>query len=226
MEGWVRYLMGDYEKCRLYVDEAEGTLTSIGRTEPGPMFMGEVLLGLADVREGRLPEARARIEGITQWARRMEEEGGNDQIERAKYILGLYRAELLLAADSVDASIEVCRGLRTTPIPAMNPMNMFAYNFPTERDVFARALERRGSLDEAIAEYERLTTLDPTGKDRRLIYALFHYRLARLYEETGRSVRAIEQYDRFLKIVGGDDSVIPEAADARTRRLALTKATP
>lgn len=226
MEGWVRYLMGDYEESHRCLDEAEGILTSIDRTDPGPMFMGEVLQGLVDLREGRLPEARARMEGITQWARRMEEGGGDDRIERAEYVLGLYRAELLLAADSVDASIDVCRGLQTPPIPVMNPLNMFAYNFPTERDVLARALVRRGSLDEAIAEYERLTTFDPTGKDRRLVYALFHYRLARLYEETGRSAPAIDQYGRFLKIVGGDDSAIPEAADARARRLALTSAAP
>ncbi|MCK5572216.1 MAG: tetratricopeptide repeat protein, partial [Bacteroidetes bacterium] len=80
---------------------------------------------------------------------------------------------------------------------------------------------QKGDLDGAIAEYERLTTYDPSGPDRRWIRPENHYALARLYEERGLKQKAVEEYEKFLEIWhdAGDD--LPEKKDAMKRLAAL-----
>jgi tetratricopeptide (TPR) repeat protein len=99
---------------------------------------------------------------------------------------------------------------------------MFPYNLPFIKDVLARAYKRKGELDKAIAEYERLVTFDPDAECRCLIHPLYHYRLARLYEEKGWAGKAIEHYEKFLTLWKDADEIYPEPEDAR-KRLAVLK---
>ena len=98
---------------------------------------------------------------------------------------------------------------------------MFPYNFPFIKDVLARAYQRKGELDKAIAEYERLVTFDPDAESRCLIHPLYHYRLAKLYEKKGWNGKAIEHYEKFLDFWKDADEVYPEPEDARNRLAAL-----
>jgi tetratricopeptide (TPR) repeat protein len=133
-------------------------------------------------------------------------------------------AEVLLAQDSTEKTIALCEKLTSPqPVPSVGMADLVAYNVPFVRDVAARAYERSGDLNKAIAEYERLTTFDPDSDDRRLIHPKHHYRLARLYEETDLSEKAIEQYEKFLEIWSNADPGTPEVGDAKTR-LARLKA--
>ena len=88
------------------------------------------------------------------------------------------------------------------------------------QDVLARAYVQSGNLDQAITEYERLTTYKPDVNDRRLINPKYHYKLAMLYEEKGWKGKAIDEYEKFLEIWKDADEDLPEFVDANAR---LTK---
>ena len=68
-----------------------------------------------------------------------------------------------------------------------------------------------------LAEYEKLTTFDPNNKDRRLIHPTYHYQLAKLYEQKELKNKAIEKYQKFLKLWKNADEDLPELIDAKKR---------
>jgi tetratricopeptide (TPR) repeat protein len=144
----------------------------------------------------------------------------------ARYRVALYRAELLIAEGSFDEAISACSEIPHVTIPTMNTDAMFHYNSYLDRDVLARALVGEGMIDDAIAEYEQLTTPDPEGDDRHLIYPVFHYRLGVLYEERGLNAKAADRYQRFLAFCGDADPAMTEVPDARRRLDALFPSDP
>jgi len=104
----------------------------------------------------------------------------------------------------------------------MNPPELLQHNFPLEQDVLARAYAKAGNLDKAIEAYRRLLTFEPASQDRRIRIPIYHYRLARLYEEKGLKSEAAEQYRLFLDLWKDADANLPEPADAKKRLAALS----
>jgi tetratricopeptide (TPR) repeat protein len=74
----------------------------------------------------------------------------------------------------------------------------------------ARAYEKKGDLDRAIAEYERLISPDPK-KTGSLIHPRFYYSLGKLYEAKGRKDKAHIQYRRFLDLWKDADRASPKS---------------
>jgi serine/threonine protein kinase/tetratricopeptide (TPR) repeat protein len=127
------------------------------------------------------------------------------------------QGELLLQG-KLDEAIRHLKNPPGLPIPTLSAAGYIGYyNIIFLRDGLARAYLQKGDLDSAIAEYERITTFDPSSKDRRLVRPLHHYELAKLYEKKGLKEKAIAQYERFLTLWKNADPDRPEPKDARAR---------
>lgn len=140
------------------------------------------------------------------------------QKDRIKFYHDLLHGEVLLAEGSVQKAIDVLE--KASPLgrpPSMYPRNMLSYNVPFLKDSLARAYQKSGDLDEAIAEYERLIAFDLKNPERSLIHPKYHFRLAKLYEEKGWKDKAREQYEKFLNLWKDADPGTAEVKEARKR---------
>ncbi|HKZ02976.1 MAG TPA: tetratricopeptide repeat protein [Pyrinomonadaceae bacterium] len=77
-------------------------------------------------------------------------------------------------------------------------------------DCLGRAYLELGQLDQAIAEFERILSLNPN-------YPLAHYHLAQAYERKGQAEKARELFERFLQVWKDADADVPEIVTARNR---------
>jgi tetratricopeptide (TPR) repeat protein len=186
-----------------------------------PLLLRNLYLSLVELRQGRLDSVRSRM--VMMKARVDSAESFRNTIRMQ---LGILEAELLLTEGLPDSAIRV---YRMTPVAELSMTAGWAlpmYNVPRLRDVVPRAFQRKGQLDSAIVEYERLLRVDPASNDRRLISPEYHYRLAKICEEAARSDRAEEEYTRFLELWKDADGDVPERLDAGKRLASLRKKLP
>ncbi len=222
LEGWARCLTGDYVRSRECIGESVALARRTHQDDPYLVFIAEIMMGRSDLKEGNVRRARSRLEAADSLLIRVFD-SQPEQTDMARYNAALYRAEVLLAEGEVDSAITTAKSAPHIDIPNMGTVPILYYNYPAERDVLARAYARKGALAEAIAEYERLLAIDPAGGDLRLKYALFHYRLARLYEEDGQRDKAAGQYEKFIDIVGEVEPPFAELTDAGARLEKLSR---
>lgn len=176
-------------------------------------------LGLIDLKEGKIPAARSKLEEMKSFVEQMPPQSQR----QVRFNYDLFQGEVLMAEGSGDQAIAV---LSKAPGPGRPPdMNSIfpSYNMPFIKDSLARAYLKKGLVDKAIAEYERLTTFDPKREERLLIYPKYHFWLAKLYEQRGLKEKAAGQYRKFLEIWKAADPDLPEYQEARARLTALAK---
>jgi tetratricopeptide (TPR) repeat protein len=174
-------------------------------------------LGWVDLKEGRLEGVRDRLEEISG----LLPELAPGDLRAATFRYQLLDAEAALAGDPSEKALDVAGRLRLLSFFGMNTPDLASYNTPFLRDVLARAYWRAGSLDQAVAEYRNLMTIDPKNRVRYLIHPLYHYRLGRVLEEKGDRAGAAVEYKKFLEYWKDADPSHPELADARGRLAAL-----
>jgi serine/threonine protein kinase/Flp pilus assembly protein TadD len=174
------------------------------------------LMGWIDFKQGRWPSARERLREIESLLPRMEDEGQQEDYAVRRAFL---EAEVALAAGSPEEAIAAAAKIPEELFPGVQVTEITPYNIPFIKDVLARAYWKKGDLEEAVAEYRKLMTIDPKNPARYLIHPLYHYRLGRVLEEKGDRSGAAAEYRKFLEYWKDADPSHPEPADAR-RRLA------
>ena len=180
------------------------------------------LLGQIECEERKADSAELRLKEMEALIPKVEARNSATSQEALKYQAGLLRAEVMLARGRVDEVI----GFLTTKVPRpqaySSELSLTSYNVPFLKDVLARAYVKKGAVDKAIAEYERLTTFDFRNEAPFLIHPKYHYRLGLLYEQKGQKVKATERYRKFLDLWKAADPKLPEVADATQRLAALS----
>jgi len=222
---WITsFLYADKGECGKVIEAAQGWQDYLAKYNPqGSAFNAAneaCHLGWVDLAEGRPEAVEAHIEEIEKLLPRMD---ADDREMVTRYRL-LLEAEAALARDAVDAAIEAGEKIEFGDLHSVNTINVARYNTPFLKDVLARAYWKKGDLDKAVAEYERLTTIDPGSQLRMLIPPLYHYRLGRVLELKGDQGRARHEYEKFLKYWAGADPRFAELADARARLAAMKAA--
>jgi len=164
------YEKKDYEKSRYYLNSYQRILVqeNFPSTSVFANFTCEPLLGLIDIRQGNIDSARSRLQ-------KKDKILANAHTTIKDIVSLQYRllnAEILLVQDSTDAAISCAEGLKELAPPRyyFSVDRLIFYNQPLVKDILARAYLKKGNIDKAIAEYERLIHFNPASKDRRLMY--------------------------------------------------------
>lgn len=222
MKGWISLARGElresrslFEACLDAIDQSPAefvpvaTSYSSGSLEQIPAQRAAHLFALAllDLNQQDVPTAEERLDEIARVAP-----------DRAE----LLRAEILLAEGEAERATMVCEQAQAWRIPYMSDTEgLLLYNLPPLKDVLARALRAQGEVYRAVAEYERLTTVDHTTRDRRLVHPAYRFRLAELYEQKGWQEKARSEYRRFLVACAHADDGWSDVTEARRRLEAL-----
>ncbi len=88
-------------------------------------------------------------------------------------------------------------------------------------DSLATAYYESGDLEKAKSEYERITRMTVGRRDVGHIYAKSFYMLGKIFEQQGKTSKAVENYEKFLDLWRDADPGITEVDDAKARLTGL-----
>jgi eukaryotic-like serine/threonine-protein kinase len=217
---WTSYDLGKYDQFLQYAKERYD-FRAENKVRSG--LLNDVLLvfyqGLADIRQGRLDQAKAQLAKIDA-ARLQIVDQEKPTLDMAYYHL---QSEILAAEGNPEKTIEAYKKIGGPEVDIGSIYSRIMNGVPATYDIPARAYLNKGEIDKAIAEYEKLVSPDPMARAFRLIQPLCRLRLARLYEKKGLRAKAIEQYEKLAVVWKNADPDFPEAQEAKQRLVALKK---
>lgn len=88
-------------------------------------------------------------------------------------------------------------------------------------DTLATAYFEIGDLDKARKEYDRMASFPRGRQFYGDVYAKISYRLGGIFEKQGLIGKAVESYEKFLRLWKDADSGLPEVAHAKMRLAAI-----
>jgi len=216
LKAWLYYDIGDYNTGKKHLDFCTDTwITLHPDWVANNRAYNNFFRGLVDLKEDRIDSTQLRLAEMKsvipdiiyfKW----------EEVYRYRVL----QSELLLAKDSINKAIGEYKKVSDIENPGDIGAILMMHNL-VPRDILARAYIQKGDLDRAIAEYQQILTFDSSKGDRRLIHPRYHYRLAKLYEESRQVEKAILRYKRFLEIWENADDDLPEKIDAQKRLATL-----
>jgi tetratricopeptide (TPR) repeat protein len=209
MRHFVHYYQGKLELSNKCLKEAYPKLPDI----PGNTILYNFLLASIELKQGKIEFARTRYTTIDS----LLPEVSKAYKAPAEFCHNLLYAEILLVLDSLEKSGEVFRRNLEFEVEWAPGQHISGVHQPFDRDVGARVYYKKGDINKAIMEYERLLDPNPNKRGRSLIRPTWRYELAKLYEEEGLKAKAIRQYGRFLDIWKDADEDRFEKIDAQKR---------
>ena len=230
---WIANERRQFARAHQLLDFWEMRTRQEALPEHRPLVELSVLMchGFIDINAGMLDSAAVRLARMDSIRARVPT---SDTSANAKGIASSYfrysgplRSAWLLAAGRSEEAL-AARPQRSPLERASRPHTVFSDAFiPNEFktihvmvDIVPRAYLALGQLDSAMATYERAVSVQAAPS--RPIFPRYHYRLAQVYERKGLKAKAIEEYEKFLKIWGKADPIYKEPADAK-KRLARLK---
>ncbi len=175
--------------------------------------------GLADLRTGQIEAAKSKLSAIQSFLSDIEEEKAI-QIRTSTH--DYLHCLILLEEGSADEAIALIEKMPPQKVSFGSIVSFMRRNLPFDDDLYALAFLKKGEIKKAIEEYERITSLNlDIGLDRPIIHPLSRYRLAKLYEATGETDKAIEEYTHALKTWKTSEEGLFEVEDAKERLVTL-----
>jgi len=220
IKGYIYYDRRELELSRKYNEEwLDAYVKSFPESESFYRIGYNFDLALIELEREQIGSAKKRLEEMKSKYPKLRQ----SQKERGSFVINFLQANIHLAEGFPEKAIAVFeKTLPPSPPSLQYAGATIGYNLPFLKDVLARAYQQKGDLERAIAEYERLSTIDPNSKERFLIHPKYRYRLAKLYEQKGFKGKAIDQYEKFLDLWKDADPGLPEVEDAQ-KHLATLK---
>jgi tetratricopeptide (TPR) repeat protein/predicted Ser/Thr protein kinase/TolB-like protein len=210
---WIHYEQDELEEGRKFLDAWEERARN-GNPDRLAWRLSYSLAARAvfDMKEGKEDSARARLEAMESLLPEVKTDRNELLFTRDELL-----SEIFLLQKEYSKCIELSETITVIPLPNIYSSHTVFYNHPFQVDQLARAYEKKGEADSAIAAYDQLIIFDPRSDNRRLINPLYRYRLGLLYEDKGLSDKAVEQYEKFVELWKNAERDRMELPDARSR---------
>jgi serine/threonine protein kinase/tetratricopeptide (TPR) repeat protein len=219
-EGWMRFEMGQYDLSRKLFQAAWDTFLSFFPDSLAWKSGAAWSAGLVDVRQGQIDAAEARLETLKKLS--LELYAPSVIRENSREQDGL-QARILMAQGAAREAVDILKKMMPQAVPNLQTDSFGPYNMPFRKDLLAMAYVQSSQIDEAIAEYERLTEFVPGERDWHLTHPIYYFQLAKLYEKKSMAAKAIQNYEKFLDLWKDADPGLPEVDDAKKRLERLRK---
>jgi serine/threonine protein kinase/tetratricopeptide (TPR) repeat protein len=175
-------------------------------------------LGMLDLKEGNITAAKARLAEIQKLLDKMEPEVRRLN-ETSFHVLN---NNVLLAEGLTDEAVSAYNKMESFQIHLSDIYTVLYMSLPYHQDFYARAFLKKGEIEKAIAEYEKLVTINPkTILAQPPLHPFSFLRLAKAYEQKGLKEEAVMQYEKVLGIWQDADPGLLPVQEARERLQAL-----